>query len=148
MTLNFGHKLLIAFILFGAIMLYLVYQTLQTDYELVSKNYYQDELEYQQVIDATKNANDLGSKTVISQQGNEILLQLPKEMYNQSISGRINFYCPSDSKKDRNFTLAPDPAGHQVIPIDKDISTASYRVRVSWMANNKKYYQDSYLQVK
>ena len=103
MTINFGHKLLLAFLLFGILMFYLVYQSLHTNFELVSKDYYQDELVYQQVIDATKNTNDLSSKASITQKGDEIHLQLPSEMVNQSISGQVYFYCASDSKKDRTI---------------------------------------------
>lgn len=148
MTFNFGHKLLLAFILFGILMFYLVYQSLHTNFELVSKDYYQDELVYQQVIDATKNANDLGSKTTITQNGAAVYLQMPAEMANHSIAGQVYFYCASDSKKDRTIKLAPDATGLQVISIGKELTIAAYRVRISWEANGRKYYHDSFLQVK
>jgi nitrogen fixation protein FixH len=148
MTFNFGHKLLLAFILFGILMFYMVYQSLHTNFELVSKDYYQDELAYQQVIDATKNANDLGSKTVVYQKGPVVYLQLPAEMANQSVSGNAYFYCPADAKKDRTIALALNPDGLQEILIGKEITNGNYQVRVTWTANEKKYYQDNYLQVK
>ena len=148
MTFNFGHKLLIAFIVFGFLMFYLVYQSLHTNFELVSKDYYKDELAYQEVIDATKNANDLVSKTNVYQKGTAVYLQLPSELANQSIAGKAYFYCPADSKKDRTISLAPDGTGLQAIAIGKEIAIGAYQVKISWTANDKKYYQDSYLQVK
>ncbi|ULQ50830.1 FixH family protein [Flavihumibacter fluvii] len=147
MTFNFGHKLLLVFILFGILMFYLVYQSLHTNFELVSKDYYKDELAYQQVIDATNNANELASKSSITQKGDDIYLQLPAEMANQAITGIAYFYCAADSKKDRTIALAPDAAGLQVISVGKELTHAAYRVRITWTANDKKYYQDSYLQV-
>jgi hypothetical protein len=147
MTFNFGHKLLLAFILFGMLMFYLVYQSLHTNFELVSKDYYQDELVYQQVIDATKNAKELSTATSISQKGGEVYVQLPAEMANQQITGNINFYCAADSKKDHTIPLAPDASGLQVIAVGKELANAAYRVRITWTAKDKKYYQDSFLQV-
>ena len=148
MTFNFGHKLLIAFIVFGFLMFYLVYQSLHTNFELVSKDYYKDELAYQEVIDATKNANDLVSKTNVYQKGATVYLRLPAELVKLSITGKAYFYCPADSKKDRTISLAPDGTGLQAIAIGKEIAIGAYQVKISWTANDKKYYQDSYLQVK
>lgn len=148
MTFNFGHKLLGVFILFGILMFYLVYQSLHTNFELVSKDYYKDELAYQQVIDATKNANDLATKSSITQSGQELIVQLPAEMANQSVSGTIYFYCPSDSRKDRTIALHPTAGGQQVVTVGKDLVPAAYRVQLKWTANEKTYFQDSYIDVK
>lgn len=148
MTLNFGHKLILVFILFGMLMSYLVYQSLHTNFELVSKDYYKDELAYQQVIDATKNANELATKSSFSQKDNKLFLQLPNEMVNQSVAGTIYFYCASDSRKDRTIILTPNAKGEQVVVVGKDVVPAIYRVRLSWTANDKSYYQDSNLDVK
>ena len=130
MTFNFGHKLLLAFILFGILIFYMVYQSMNQNFELVSKDYYQKELDYQQVIDATNNANKLGSKISIYQKGNTVYLQLPAEMANQAVSGKAYFYCPADSKKDRTISLAPDTNGMQEINLNKETTTGNYQVQV------------------
>lgn len=148
MTFNFGHKLLGVFILFGILMFYLVYQSLHTNFELVSKDYYKDELAYQQVIDATRNANELASRSSITQSGQEIMVQLPAEMANQSVSGTIYFYCAADSRKDRTIALHPSAGGQQVVTVGKDLVPAAYRVQLKWTANEKTYFQDSYIDVK
>src|SRR5205809_3782593 len=80
MTLNWGHKLILGFLVFAGMMIYLVYQSMDTRYDLVSKEYYNDELKYQQVIDGTNRANGLSSQVTVAQTGNDIIIRLPGEM--------------------------------------------------------------------
>lgn len=146
MTLNFGHKILITFILFGGFIFYLVYRTTQVNVDLVTKDYYEKELKYQEVIDASKNASSLGSRMTISQEGNKIVLQLPAEFSQQGIKGSIHFYCAADAAKDREMALATDGGGRQEIGPDQHIPPGPYRVKVSWTAGSKAYYEESYLE--
>lgn len=101
--MNWGNKLLLTFIVFGAGMTYLVYRSVSTNYELVEKDYYNQELRYQQVIDGTNLANQLSSSVKIEQTDSGISLKLPHEMKNKEISGEILFYCAYDQKKIKNL---------------------------------------------
>ena len=56
--MNWGNKLLIL-LLFLERMFYLVYRSVNTNFELVEKDYYKSEFRYQQVIDGTNRANSL-----------------------------------------------------------------------------------------
>lgn len=147
MTLNFGHKILITFILFGGFIFYMVYRTMQVNVDLVTKDYYEEELKYQEVIDAAKNANALTGRVQISQDGKNILLQLPKELNLQGVGGTIHFYCPADASKDRELPLAADLNGLQVIDTEKKILPGNYKVKVSWTANQTAYYQETHLEL-
>lgn len=59
--MNWGNKLLVTFIVFGAGMGVLVYKSMNTTYELVEKDYYKKELRYQEVIDGSNRANALSA---------------------------------------------------------------------------------------
>ncbi|MFZ8343681.1 FixH family protein, partial [Staphylococcus aureus] len=54
--MNWGYKLLLAFISFALIIGILVYKSINTKYDLVSTEYYKDELRYQDKIDGSGNA--------------------------------------------------------------------------------------------
>ena len=97
--MNWGNKLLLTFIVFGAGMMYLVYRSVNTNYELVEKDYYKSELRYQQIIDGSNRANQLQSSVKIEQTSAGIILELPQEMKEKNISGDILFYCAYDQKK-------------------------------------------------
>src|SRR5215831_6072147 len=108
MKLNWGHKLIIAFILFGGMISYLVYRCVRTNFDLVSKDYYKDELVYQQVIDGTRKAGMLSSKVLIRQEDQTIKIQFPREMEDQVVKGEIWFYCASDAARDRKIPVRTD----------------------------------------
>ena len=41
--MNWGNKLLVTFVVFGAGMIFLVYRAVKTNYELVEKDYYKND---------------------------------------------------------------------------------------------------------
>jgi uncharacterized membrane protein YhiD involved in acid resistance len=139
MTINWGNKLLIVFALFGTMIITLVYKAVHSNYDLVSKEYYKDELNYQQVIDGTNRANTLTAALEISQQRKQIQIQLPAEIKGADTRGSILFYCASDARKDKQFDLKTDADGLQQIDAGQLIP-ATYQVKINWQTNGKSYY--------
>jgi hypothetical protein len=91
--MNWGRALLLVFVLFAGFMGYLVYRASGTHFDLVSKEYYRDELNYQDKIDGLRRAADI-SKVVIKTEGNrQLLVELPAELSGKSISGELWLYC-------------------------------------------------------
>ena len=80
MNINWGHKIILVFVLFVSLIATLVYKSIHTNFELVTKEYYKDELVYQQVIDGTNNANKLGGITTVSSDAQFVNVTLPEEM--------------------------------------------------------------------
>ena len=146
MTLNWGHKLMLVFLVFVGMMSYLVYRCVKTNYDLVSKEYYKEELSYQQVIDGASRANQLGNKTGITQRGSEIVLQLPNEMKNTSVKGTAWFYYAPDAKRDRQIALDPNAAGEQSINSSQFIP-GSYTVKIRWESRGQQYYSEEYVPI-
>lgn len=139
--MNWGNKLLVTFIVFGLGMGYLVYRSMTTNFDLVEKDYYQSELRYQQVIDASNRTNELSSSVQINQSAEGIILQLPDEMKNKTISGEILFYCAYDKHKDKTFNLQTDAAAKQVFPLTS-VQPGNYSVKIKWTCEGKSYYSD------
>ena len=144
--MNWGNKLLLVFAVFAGGMFFLVYKSIHTNYELVSKEYYKDELSYQGVIDGTKSANGLSSKVKILQQGETIDVQLPDEMKNGNVSGNIWFYCASDATKDRHIPIKLSAEALQQIE-RKIFLPGNYLVKFDWTNNNKHYYSEQPLTI-
>lgn len=145
--MSWGNKLLVTFIVFVAGMMYLVFRSVNTNYELVEKDYYKNELQYQEVIDGMKSSNALKTPLQIAQQQDgSIALQLPDEMKNAHVSGEVWFYCAYDSKKDKKFELKPGTDGIQHFKISA-VDPGNYTVRVSWSDAGTKYYTEKPLNV-
>ena len=144
--MNWGNKILLTFIVFGAGMFYLVYRSLSTQYELVEKDYYKSELSYQQVIDGTNRVNQLSSTPELAQTANGINLTLPSEMKNKTISGDIWFYCSYDAKRDKRFPLKLTPEGTQLFP-SSTILPGSYTAKINWNNEGNNYFSEKKITV-
>ena len=144
--MNWGNRLVLVFLVFGAGMGYLGYRSMNTDYELVESDYYKQELRYQHVIDEHKSANALSAAVNIEKKEGALLLQFPEEMKNKSLTGELYFYCAYDSKKDKRVSLQSDSNGVQTIPAGT-ILPGSYTVKIKWSNGEKSYYSEQNLSV-
>jgi hypothetical protein len=144
--MNWGQKMLISFIVFAMGIVYLAYRCMQVNTALVTKEYYKDELKYQDVIDGTKMANALSGKIELIQNGESISVQLPAEMKNEKVSGNIWFYCASDVKKDRHIRLETNSQATQCIN-RSTLLPGLYTVKFDWNSNNKHYHAEQTLTI-
>lgn len=78
MKFNWGWGIFTALALFVIAMVYTIYLTMQNDYILESDDYYQQELEYDQVIKASALGGDLFPKTTWEKDSlGNVILALP-----------------------------------------------------------------------
>lgn len=147
MTFNWGHKLTLAFSAFVVFIFVMVYKAVNTDFQLVTKEYYKDELAYQEVIDGTNKANQLSTAVSIQQVNDQLIIQLPEEMKQQTVTGTIWLYCPSEDKNDRKLVLTVNEEGKQFIST-KTIAAAGYWAKIRWQANNQTYYTEQRITIK
>ena len=136
--MNWGNKILLVFVGFAGLIGVLVYSCMQHNFELVSKDYYKDEVAYQQLIDGSSNANKI-SGLVIQQQATVIDLQLPVELKGMIIKGDVWLYCSSNAAYDQRLQLLVNAAGIMPIPI-KLLHKGTYQVKINYTANGLQYY--------
>ena len=100
--MNWGYKLLVLYVSFALMMLYMVSRANNTKCDLVSDKYYQDELNYQQLIDASKNNN--GDMTSVFKNENDILsITVPQSLRNKFDSSVVLLYCPQNATFDKQY---------------------------------------------
>lgn len=141
MTFNWGHKVTFGFVAFAGMIVYMVIQSMQTRYDLVSKEYYKDELQYQQVIDGTSRANQLGSRVAITQVDGQLVVQLPREMQQQQITGSLWLYNATDAQKDRKIALHLNEQAMQTVD-SRGMKPGNYVAKISWQASGESYYTE------
>jgi len=139
--MNWGYKLLCAFIVFIGGMGYMVYRSMSTEFQLVEKEYYKKELSYQGVIDAKRKASELSAPVQVTSLNAEVTIQMPTEMAGQSVSGSAWFYCANDVSKDRHFDLSVDDNGRQVFAAGQ-LRPGKYLAKLEWTAANQSYYAE------
>ncbi|HLI94408.1 MAG TPA: FixH family protein [Puia sp.] len=142
--MNWGNKIILVFVLFAGMISYMVYRCIKLPVDLVSDEYYKDELAYQQVIDGTKRANALSGRVELAHAGSGFILTMPAEMRHRPVLGNIFFYCPADASRDRTIPLLPDAMGAQWIPANA-IPKGRYRLKISWETQGVSYYAEQNL---
>lgn len=145
MRIHFGHQILIVFISFGTLMGYLVYRTTQTNFELVAKDYYQQEIAYQEIIDARNNQKTLSAEVKLLRTAAGLQLQFPPEQNAQLDSGMLELYCAADSKRDRKIILHVNNSGQQLIENNSLPGSGNYIAKIRWSAAGIPYYQENKL---
>lgn len=144
--MSWGNKLVLVFVVFAALIGTLVYKCTQKNFELVTPQYYNDELKYQDKIDGANNANKLTS-VFLTQTPADMRITLPKELKGQATTGEILFYCASNSANDRTIKL--DVSDDGVMIIDKSkLAPVPYQVKISWQIGTTRYYNEQTVAVK
>ncbi|CAN5466874.1 FixH family protein [soil metagenome] len=143
MRINWGVKITIAYTTFVLFMGTMVYMCTRQHFDLVSEDYYAQELKYQQVIDGTNNAKDLKQPVLIDQSGSAILIKLPT-INSAFEKGEILFYRPSNSTSD--FTVAVTSNATEVSK--EKMHAGLYKVKINWTAEGKHFYDEQSLDIK
>ena len=143
--MNWGNKLVLVFVGFASLMATLVYKSTHTRYELVSKDYYNQELLYQDKIDGKINAANT-SPVVITQNSDAVIIQLPTGQNKSGITGEAWFYCSSNASKDRKVQLMLTANNQQVIA-KKNLSKGNYQLKLSWHYDSVGYYAEQIVMI-
>nr|WP_295877475.1 FixH family protein [uncultured Chitinophaga sp.] len=144
--MNWGHKIIIVFVVFAAGILTLVTKSMRTKIDMVTKDYYAEELKYQQVIDGKKNAGALSAPVLIAQQSEGIAITFPQELHGTNITGKIKFYRPSDAGMDVEMPLHLSSEG--MLMINRQLfHKGNYLVKVQWENGGKPFYQEESLHI-
>ena len=138
MKLSWGYKIMFVYIAFVAGILFLAFKANSEKFDLVTKDYYDQELKYQQVIDQAANTSKLSAPLTIERKEGELKISFPDEMKNKKKLVDFYLYYAADAKKDfrKTFELNENeliqglPAGMK----------GMYGLKLSWEAEGVKYY--------
>lgn len=144
--MNWGHSIIVVFSLFAVGIITMVTKSMRAHVEMVSNDYYGDELKYQEVIDGRKQAQLLSAPVKIGQSDDHIQVTFPPEMQGTPLSGKIYFYKAADSRQDVTVPLRSGIEGTVAISKQK-LSKGDYQVQLEWDANGKHYFQEEKISV-
>ena len=140
---TWGHGIAVAlgsFMIFILSMIFFFSRGWQNS-ELITDNYYEEELAYQNVIDAKKNADELSEKPQYLQSTEGIKVIFPKDINNENAKFKIDLHRADDQKLDIIREMTLDAANAIHIP-QNVLAKGNYVLRVHWTQNNKNYQMD------
>ena len=106
---------------------------------MVSENYYEQELKFQDRIDSAARAQKSGASIQLDAVAGKLLVAVPARQVAQKFSGAIEFYRPSSPKLDCAFQFAPRADGTQTLDVSK-LAAGLWQVRVKWSAGGQDYF--------
>lgn len=134
--MNWGKGIAITLALFIGFIMYMVIQQMSTKIDLVSENYYEQEINYSQELNAISRDKAFEDRPTIQLSDDHLLIQLPNDfdLKNTTISLRR----PNDENKDLSF----DIKGTKLFTLPKNkLDKGSYQVILSYEIDGEKYIQ-------
>jgi hypothetical protein len=113
---------------------------------LVSNDYYEQEIKFQDQITGADRAQKSGAKIVFDAQTGLLVIQVPVAQLNHKISGTVELYRPSEPKLDREFLLEPRADGTQTFNFSR-LAGGLWVVRVKWTAAGGNYFLEQKITV-
>ncbi|WP_343329241.1 FixH family protein [Polaribacter staleyi] len=140
MKFNWGTGIVIAIVAFMSFILFLVI-TMSTDntysYDLVTEKYYEQELGFQDEINAEKNAFELKERVLIERTNEGLKIAFPKEFSPEEIKGKVFLYRPSNKQLD--FEIPISISNTYLLVPEKRLLDGRWNITIAFKYNNKEY---------
>lgn len=144
--MSWGVKIALLYTSFVALIVTMVSLSMRENVDLVTKDYYEQELNFQKKIDKLNRSTALAVPLKWEVKAGEIVFDFPKEFKAQSINGTVYFFRPSDATLDKTVTIPVDTL------TNKKISTTHfkkglYQMQINWQVDKEEYYNEGFIQI-
>ena len=138
-TFTWGTAMVLALLSFMILIVSLIVfypRGTQNSFDLVTEDYYNHGLLFQDEYNARVNAQKLDQKPTIEVFEENIVVRFPDSIYPQE--GKALLYRPSDKRLDRNFNLNVN-ANHEFKIADSSLTKGKYSLKIQWKKDKIPY---------
>lgn len=141
--MDWGKAIVITLIVFVSLMVGLVTICVQQDdIHLVTQNYYEEEIKFQDQIDQTVNANSLDYKVLVyDNQLKKVDLQLPV-----GSKGTLHLFRPSDARLDQKITFDVTNLNANAFDL-KSLKPGYWKLKLTWSENGVDYFHEEKINI-
>ena len=129
--MNWGKSLVLVMALFITFILVMVFKMVSTSTDLVSEDYYQKEIDYEQEIVAVKNMKRLNADTKIEVSDEFLIFHLPLNV--EYTNMEIYLIRPNDQKLDRTYEVSDTKVF--MVPVSK-LQKGKYSVELTFKVDS------------
>ncbi len=140
MKFNWGFGIVVGYILFISFILFFVIRMSSSDkasHDLVTQEYYKDELGYQKEIDLELKAMALEENITVTKVDSGLQVQFPKAYVFKNIKGNVFLYRPSNKKLDFDLPIVLS-SSHLLIPED-NLLDGRWNIKIEWSYKGENY---------
>lgn len=139
MKWNWGWNIVLVLGLFMTMIVVMVVKSVQTKVDLVTQDYYSDEIAYQEQIDKVENAENLEGSFTWKRVEGGIEILFPEALDGADFKGTAFLYRPSDKNLDSELTI--DGLTNNTLFISSEnLIAGKWTVKVDGVSGDKKYY--------
>lgn len=148
MKLNWGWRIALLYGGFVVLIITMVCLAMNQKVDLVTSDYYEQELKYQEKIDKTKRTLELSESLTWNLSTDGLFLKFPKQFKNQVVKGTVYFFRPSDESMDTRVKfVVNDTSGTVVVPTNK-LRPGVYKMQIDWDGKNESYFNEGTLKIR
>ena len=136
--MNWGIKIILSFIIFAAGVISMVAISISNNTDLVSDNYYEKEIKYQNEIDMMNRSAFLKDKIFSELSADEYTVKSDDREFRKDLSGEIYFYRADDASKDFTVRLDLNNDGIQKIKT-RDMKRGLWKVKFNLQHMSQNY---------
>lgn len=141
MKMNWGTGITIALVIYMVSVVGVVIFTFQKDVNLVTEDYYAQELAYDDQIARIRNTDALEFKPELEYVRGAEAVQLTFPTNITPEEGTVLFYRPSDFTQDRSYKLKLNSDHFQAFDFT-NMSKGMWKVKLQWEMAGSSYYQE------
>ena len=140
--MNWGYRIAILYIGFVLFMLALVIGSHSISIDLVAKDYYKQEIAYEDQINRMRNTAKLEVRPAIQNDSAKRMITVQIAQHaGKELAGEVLFFRPDNPKLDLKIPLQLDSEGKQYLPTH-NLQRGTWRLKVNWTHAGKEYYQE------
>ncbi len=142
--MNWGVKIVIAFAIFCLSTIGMVIFFMNQKVDIVTDNYYEKELKYQEQIDRIARTKALKDTLKVENTGKELIIKFPN--IPDKIKGKdfIHMYRPSDQSMDVKIPITTDSSNSQIVSTER-LQKGYWKIQINWTSGGKEYFHESIL---
>ncbi len=135
--MNWGKWITVVLIVFMLLIISFVYRAFQSEVNLVSADYYKQELAYDEQYEKQMNTQQMKGKVGIefNEEEHKIEFEFPTSVE----KGVIHFYRPSDDRIDVKVPLGSFSTGRKQVDIS-ELKRGIWKVKIEWLDSAKTPY--------
>jgi nitrogen fixation protein FixH len=140
--MNWGYKIAIGFSIFCVGIISVTVYFMMQKVDVVTENYYDKELKYQDQIDKVTRTRALKDAVEFSNTGKELVIKFPNVPDKNQSKDLISLYRPSDNTKDVKIPVLTDTSRTQIISIERLVK-GYWKVQINWTSGGSEYYYEN-----
>lgn len=143
---NWGWRIALLYSSFVCFMIFLGYKASNIKVDLVTKNYYEEEMKYQDHINKVKLTDSLQQRPDWKVANDGVLLRFPGDGSKTDLEGKVYFYCPADETKDFTYPFKT-LAGQDLTIQSGKLKKGNYRMEVEWTQGKTGYFTEGVIKI-